>query len=147
MTLDLTNHFIKGLKEYNLTIKEIEKGQWKYCGGDKGRHLNYWKLCFPNYPTPDKVNECVCGHRIEGNCYITDDFNDGEILILGNCCIKKFCPKSSRTCEICEQPHKNRKVHECRKGICDNCNKNVILFIHYVGIVNNKNNKNDEKNH
>ena len=70
---------------------------------------------------PDAVDECVCGHFIQQNCYITDG---KQILVLGNCCIKKFNPKSSRTCEDCGNPHKNRKVNKCNKrtgGTCEIC--------------------------
>lgn len=122
-TLELTNKFITGLKNYGLTYDDIKNSNWKYCGGSTGRHLNYFKLVFSNYDLPEHTNECVCGHKIIENCYI----RDGEqILVLGNCCIKKFIPKSSRTCEKCETPHKNRVVNRCnncRKGICDKCDK------------------------
>ncbi len=122
-SLELTDRFINGLKDYDLTYDEIKNGNWKYCGGNRDRHLNYFKLCCKNEDLPDKVNECVCGHKITENCYITDG---EQILILGNCCIKKFIPKSSRTCERCDQPHKNRLVNRCnscRWGICDICDK------------------------
>ena len=120
-SLDLTEKFIKGLKNYNLTYNEIKNNNWKYCGGRRGRHLNYFNLCCKNDDLPEKINECVCGHYIEENCYITDG---EQILVLGNCCIKKFIPKSSRTCEKCGEPHKNRVVNRCnncRVGICDEC--------------------------
>lgn len=122
-SLELTNKFIKGLENYGLTYDEIKNSNWKYCGGRIGRHLNYFKLCCKNDDLPDEVNECVCGHHIDENCYITDG---ARILVLGNCCIKKFIPKSSRTCEDCGEPHKNRVVNRCnncRKGVCDECDK------------------------
>jgi hypothetical protein len=122
-SLELTDKFIKGLQEYNLTYNDIIKNNWKYCGGDSGRHHNYYKLCYPNDDQPPHENECICGHFIEENCYITDG---KEKLVLGNCCIQKFIPKSSRTCETCGKPHKNRKVNKCnncRIGICNKCNK------------------------
>jgi len=120
---ELTHKFIKGLENYGLTYNEIKSSNWKYCGGRSGRHLNYFKLCCPNDDLPEYVGECVCGHHIEENCYITDG---EQILVLGNCCIKKFIPKSSRTCEDCGEPHKNRVVNRgnnCREGICDECHK------------------------
>lgn len=120
MSLDLTDRFIKGLMEYNLTVDEIKN--WKYCGGNYNPHYNYFRLCCPNDDLPDYEDRCACGHKIVENCYITDG---EQILVLGNCCIKRFIPKCGRTCEICEQPHKNRKVNrcnECRIGICDKCN-------------------------
>ena len=127
-SLELSKRFIKGLEDYNLTYDEIKNSNWKYCGGDKeGRHLNYFKLSCKNDDLPHKVNECVCGHRIVENCYITDG---EQILVLGNCCIQKFIPKSSRTCEKCGEPHKNRVVNRCnncRKGVCDECDKECEL--------------------
>ncbi len=123
VSLELTNKFIRGIEKYGLTYDEIRVNNWKYCGGNTGRHLNYFKLCCRNEDLPDKVDECVCGHRIEENCYITDG---DQFLVLGNCCIKKFIPKSSRTCEKCGEPHNNRVVdrcNNCRKGLCDECGK------------------------
>lgn len=120
-SIDLTDRFIRGLEEYGLSYDEIENGKWRYCGGASGSHLKYYKLCYKDQELPELVDECICGHRIIDNCYITDG---NEILILGSCCIKKFIPDSSRTCERCGEPHKNRKVNRCnlcRKGVCDGC--------------------------
>jgi hypothetical protein len=122
-SLELTNKFIKGLENYGLTYEEIKNSEWKYCGGRTGRHFKYFELCCKDDDLPEHVNECVCGHHIRENCYITDG---EQILILGNCCIKKFIPKSSRTCEDCGNPHKNRKVNKCnncRIGTCERCGK------------------------
>ena len=123
-SLNLTNRFIEGLKKYDLSYDDIINSGWKYCGGNQGRHLNYFKLQEGgSWELPSYEEECVCEHSIIENCYITDET---RILVLGNCCIKKFIPKSSRTCEYCEEPHKNRVVNrcnKCRKGVCDVCNK------------------------
>jgi hypothetical protein len=123
-SLKLTDRFIKGLKKYDLTVDEIQNNNWKYCGGNIGRHYNYFKICCKDDELPMKTNDCICGHHIIENCYITD----GKIkLVLGNCCIKKFIPKSGRTCAKCDKPHKNRTVdrcNDCRIGICDECDKN-----------------------
>jgi hypothetical protein len=123
MTQTLTERFIKGLHEYDLTEEEVRG--WKYYGGSSKCHLNYYKLASKNDVLPEHHTHCACGHPIKENCYITD----GErILVLGNCCIKRFLPKknSGRTCEVCGEPHKNRKINkcnECRIGVCDDCNK------------------------
>lgn len=121
-TLQLTQKFIKGLKQHNLSLDMMNN--WKYCGGNEGRHLNYYRIFFPGKDTlPASTDECICGHPIVENCYIT---NGERILVLGNCCIKKFIPKSSRTCQKCGEPHKNRIVNrcnDCRVGVCDICNK------------------------
>lgn len=126
--LTLTYKFIKGLENYNLTYDDIIKSGWKYCGGRNGSHLNYFKLCCKNDDLPCQVDECVCGHYIKENCYITDG---KRILVLGNCCIKKFIPKSSRTCQLCGEPHKNRIVNRCntcRKGLCDECGETCSML-------------------
>jgi hypothetical protein len=47
-TKTLTNKFIEGLKNYGLTYDEIIQSNWKYCGGNRGRHLNYFQLCCKN---------------------------------------------------------------------------------------------------
>jgi hypothetical protein len=49
-----------------------------------------------------------------------------KVIVVGNCCIKKFLPKNKqcRTCDICCQPHKNRKVNhcnQCRLNFCYDC--------------------------
>lgn len=117
-TPELTEKFIKGLQNHNLSYEDIKKNNWTYCGGNKpGSRLRYFKLFFGHTDTPDHESKCVCGHTIKENCYITDR---KEILVLGNCCIKKFMPKgkSGRTCEDCGKPHRNRKdnkCHDCRE--------------------------------
>ena len=115
------DNFYKGLQKYFISFDDIQNGIWKYAGGTEGRHLNYFHLTFPNRDMPTRAEFCVCGHKITENCFITD----GEkIVVLGNCCIKKFVPKSSRTCSKCGKEHKNRTVNrcnECRIGVCDKC--------------------------
>jgi len=123
--MSLSTRFIKGLREYNITSKEIKDGEWSYCGGDTGRHLNYFKLCKKNTEHPSYTDKCVCGHQITENCFIT---NGARIIVLGNCCIKRFIPKSTRTCEECGEPHRNRIVNrcnECRIGLCDGCDRDI----------------------
>jgi hypothetical protein len=122
-SIQLTNKFIEGLKKYEMSYEDIIESKWEYCGGNRGSHLNYFKLRYPKGNIPDSVDECVCGHKISENCYITDG---NEILVMGNCCIKKFIKKSGRTCEKCGNPHKNRvvnKCNDCRSGFCDDCGK------------------------
>jgi hypothetical protein len=121
METKLSKQFKSGLKDVGLKYEDM--GDWKYCGGDTGRHLNYFILTCPNDDKPPHDNKCVCGHDIIENCYITDGDN---ILVLGNCCIKRFLKKSGRTCSLCEKPHRNQIVdrcNECRVGLCDGCGK------------------------
>lgn len=110
----LTEKFIRGLESYSITYSEVFLSQWRYCGGDTGQHSNYYRLTHPDYEFPPHHDACVCGHPIKENCYITDG---AQMLVLGNCCIKKFLKKenSGRTCGRCGQAHKNRLDNFCRR--------------------------------
>lgn len=125
----ISKRFIEGLKKYNLTYDEIK--DWKYCGGQgessltldeqmvhkKHRsRIEYFRLCFPNRELPIYRDECICGHYIEDNCFIT---NGTDILVIGNCCLKRFIPKYKKSCERCGEFHKN-KIN----NLCNNCREN-----------------------
>jgi hypothetical protein len=129
--VSLTEKFMKGLEEYGMDYEDVK--DWIYCGGNYEAHEHYYHLVFPkSKKLPEFSSECVCGHKIEKNCYICDD-KKSKILVLGMCCIKKFINNWSRTCEDCKQPHKNRiinKCNDCRIKKCIKCN-----------------NKNTNKNH
>lgn len=112
----------ESLLEYGVTLEDFVNN-FKYCGGDDGSHLNYYKLNYPGTKIPNHTDKCICGHHIQKNCYI--QYNR-LILVLGNCCIKRFVKNSNRTCERCNEPHRNRIVNrcnDCRKGVCDGCGK------------------------
>ena len=119
MTYEHIDLFAKGLSEYGFTYQHV-KNTFYYCGGSEDRHLNYWKQLYNDAPLPERESKCLCAHPISKNCYITDGVN---LLVLGNCCIKKFIIKSSRTCSKCGETHINRKDNlcgECRKKYCNN---------------------------
>jgi uracil-DNA glycosylase len=109
MSIQISKRFSNGLKKYDISLDNL-KENWKYCGGEKGRHLNYYNLCCKGEDIPEHEERCICGHRIKENCYITDG---DYILTLGNCCVKRFLPNSSRTCERCGKAHRNRKDNLC----------------------------------
>ena len=127
------DRFSKGLLEYNLTLDEIITSGWKYCGGDTGRHAKYFKISCPNDIRPEHTNNCVCGHFIKRNCYITNAA-ETDIIILGSCCIKKFIPKekSGRTCKNCGMSHKNRKYDLCNNCKPSSCIKKIPKTISSV---------------
>lgn len=114
---DIQSRFIRGLENYDLTYQDIVEGGWRYCGGNAKHHLNYWNLCNKlrkkPWNFPPLTNECVCGHRIKDNCYIT---NGKKILTLGNCCIKRFVPNKHRTCHDCGIEH-----HRTKENLCFDC--------------------------
>ena len=123
MVLSISKRFSNGLKKYNISLDNL-KENWKYCGGEKGRHLNYYNLCCKDEDIPEHEDRCICGHRIKENCYITD----GEyILTLGNCCVKRFIPSSSRTCERCGKAQDNLCL-SCRKCFFRTEDKFVLRF-------------------
>lgn len=111
----------QGLKEYNLTIEEINELGWKYCGGDEAagpQHLNYFRTIFKNDPEQCVEDypgtQCVCGHTIHRNFFICNKEED-EVLIIGSECINKFITKKGRTCEKCGDSHQNRKDNLCNR--------------------------------
>lgn len=117
---ELSKRFFTGLSEYNLTKEEIQSGDWVYAGGDHERHLRYFYQVFPEAESlPGHEDRCVCNHPIKWNCYIRHKVSN-EVVVLGNCCIKKFIKDSGRTCGMCGEPHKNRKdnhCNDCRKHL------------------------------
>ena len=108
---------------------------YKYAGGDDAngsnpRHLHYYNLARPNEPTPEHVDNCeICSHDIIENCYIEHKLR-GDIMVVGNCCIKRFVEDSGRTCRDCGAEHRNRTHNLCKACInsnriaaatCDTC--------------------------
>lgn len=121
--LQKIDRFINGLKKIGIEYDDM-KDIFKYAGGDHGGHYNYYKLCNKTEELPEHKSECVCGQRIKKNCYISD----GNILyVLGACCIKNFMKHNTRTCDICDKPHRNRIINlcnECKINYkCKSCNK------------------------
>lgn len=124
--IEVSARFLKGLKEYDLTIDDIK--DWTFCGGtDTEAHKKYYGVCFPKHRFPPSVDTCVCGVKIMRNCYIKNKQN--HILILGSCCIKRFISAGiKKTCSVCNAIHRNRivnKCNNCRSGICDVCGKTI----------------------
>ena len=134
------NAIIQNLKnKHNITFEKFETDYY-YCGGDYQPKLNYFYQIFKHYDCPKKQNICLCNTNIKKNCYVYDKETD-HILILGSCCINKFTKNGTRkTCENCNEQHKNIKdniCNNCRKikqqlskykkfsGFCLDCNKKI----------------------
>jgi hypothetical protein len=113
-------HILEELNLLGITMDQFK--EFKYAGGSKGAHANYFKTAYPSVENLPHKDKCICGHRIVENCYV---FKDGIFIVLGNCCIKKYVTKSGRTCEDCGESHKNRKVNKCneckKKKYCYDC--------------------------
>lgn len=113
---DLSRRFLEGLKKYNLKLEEIKNPErWKPRGGSQGAAKRYYQQCFPDWEMPAQQDHCVCGHAIKDNRYLYNEEVD-MFLVLGNCCIKRFLPGTgTRRCQVCNEPHKRRKVNVCHK--------------------------------
>ncbi|CCV01994.1 hypothetical protein IIV22A_150R [Invertebrate iridescent virus 22] len=119
------NHYhIKFMEELTkYSVEDITK-QWKYIGGNTKRHLTKYETLFFKKPDLPHSNKCICTHDIEENCYIKNVINE-QILIVGNCCINKFLNiDTSKKCERCNEPHKNKK-----NNYCNTCRQTLILSI------------------
>ena len=125
---NISKQFIRGLENHNLSLEQINKEGWGYCGGDRSGRNNHFNLHYKhkyNLKEPPYTSKCICGHDIEENCYIT---NKKNILVLGNCCIKRFIDNSGKTCDKCGEQHKNFKVNRCnncRYKYCNDCHSNI----------------------
>ena len=115
-----------------LTVETLME-EYKYAGGDDAngsnpRHLHYYNLARPNEPTPEHVDNCeICSHDIIENCYIEHKLR-GDIMVVGNCCIKRFVEDSGRTCATvglstgtapttCARPVLTRTASQPRRAI------------------------------
>jgi hypothetical protein len=86
-----------------------------YAGGRTGSHRSYvktQKIAEDSLPPP--TDRCVCKHTIRENCFLKHK-PTGQLIVVGNCCIKRYVPSCGRTCEKCGNPHKNRKDNLCKR--------------------------------
>jgi len=110
---------------HGLTMDDFNE-HYKYAGGNQNEHASYWNMLKLGIPPPPLKDHCVCGTRIVEQCYMySETFQD--LIVMGNCCIKKYAKHSTRTCERCDKPHRNRTVNRCNacKNIsqCTSCDK------------------------
>ena len=134
--------FIKGLKEYNLTLDELNETGWHYIGGNHKQFLSHFKLLklkysieyiirnAKNYDSAQDTfcnnsnntivdggewRNCVCHEPIYNLCFIANATRE-EFFIIGNCCIKSFIKANTITCEECGNEHRNKI-----KNLCNDC--------------------------
>ena len=106
--------FRVGLKEqYDLSTEDLNR--FKYVGDNySNKGLRNWKN-FSDEELPSRELECVCGHSIFKNAYISDG---EELLILGTKCIQHFTPNGLKQhCKSCNEPHRRTKSEFCKA--CD----------------------------
>lgn len=109
--MEVSKRFLTGLNKYKVSYDDIVNN-WYYMGGEKGHHLNYFRKHYPNDEIPEHSNNCICGHKIKNNCFITDGV---FVLSIGESCINKFTPVRNKMCEMCGSRHRNRKDNICNK--------------------------------
>jgi hypothetical protein len=133
MSLITTDKYIRkistNLQKLDLSFEDFQNSI--YCGGDHDEHLNYWNQYWTTKKIYDKKlpehnEKCLCEHPIEKNCYVHNRETD-QIIVLGNCCIKRFVTKSKRTCDRCGDNHRNTKLNFCNTchPKCRRCHKKV----------------------
>jgi hypothetical protein len=88
-----------------------------YIGGNKTPKSSYFYKCTVRYPQfnlipPDHQEQCMCSTRIVEQCYIMN-INTGNILVIGNCCIKIFDIDTKRYCD-CGKALNNSKYQVCK---------------------------------
>lgn len=113
--VELNKSLINGFIELGLDPDDI-KENYKYSGGDYDSHLNYFNLIFKkNISYIQKSKQCVCKVKIIHNCYITKNNDIDTLIIIGNCCIKRFMKYTGRTCDDCDEPHRNSSMNKCNE--------------------------------
>jgi len=127
--------FEKGLSMYGLSLEDIKS--WEYCGGNENSpsesYFNDFVKKFGHMAHPECQYNCVCGHKIVTNCYITNkDFTPINkmkkiqyqnkqipILIVGSCCVKQFMEGTKLKCSRCTKTIQRR--NKCSKALCTSC--------------------------
>ena len=106
-------------KLFNIALEEMSvespipfKDQWKYIGGDSGRHRKKFKTIFGRTPDIAQLDECICSHKIVENCYLENKLS-GKQIVVGNCCINRYIEDTSKKCEECGDEHRNTKDNYC----------------------------------
>jgi hypothetical protein len=95
-------------------FRNLELDNYCYAGGDSGHHSSYLATQRITVDRiPPKKDRCLCGHPISENCYIKH-IPTQRLIVVGNCCIKRYLDKSGRTCEKCNKPHRNIKNNLCK---------------------------------
>jgi hypothetical protein len=123
-TIELSKRFLNGYKK--LMNEDFNSDLWRYCGGDRDEHLSYWRMLKLGKMPENQIN-CICSQSITENCFI-ENINTKKIIVCGNCCIKKFCKVSGRSCGKCGIKHRNRLNNycsTCRIGLCLECYKPI----------------------
>jgi|SRR5690554_1426540 len=90
---------------------------------------NYWgyldeeKALDHGVKIPPYMNNCICTHWIEKNCYIQSKKNPDLVLVVGSECIKKVMDREDylKRCTICKERYKGpyKACKECRETVIE----------------------------
>ena len=145
---DLTAYFHKRFREGLLyhfgkdeggkIYQDVCDDKYRYAGGNQdlkgGRqHLRYRETYFKNLPTQPNEERCICGVRIQNQCYLikrsTEKALQPEFLYpLGVCCIEQFCEQGiAQECSECG--HEKPFCMWVSDGlVCRDCQKNATVM-------------------
>ena len=156
------------LNIHNLNINDVVKDFMRVGDDSTGGKRQFKLLMGDDVPFPKHVDRCVCDHKIIHNCFIANREN-GKVIILGKCCVRRFKGTLNRRCDICNKQHKNRSdnlCNECRllkectrclnnynkkefyDDVCDYCAEELFLEKQRLEQIkkNNRKEKETEKN-
>jgi len=109
------------IEEMKLDWNEFKK-EHIYVGGNEGCRLNYFKECkiryYPQFILiqPYHEEKCICKTPIQEQCYIMN-INTGDILVIGNECIKHFEFDTKRYCAC------GKALNTSKYQVCKYCRK------------------------
>src|SRR5690606_38727443 len=87
------------------------------------------KMNFKACEWPEHKDSCICDTDIVYNHFVTNRARD-RVIVVGKCCIDKFLGPNRKRCEVCYEPHRNRKRNLCGECIkkydtCIDCHENL----------------------
>jgi hypothetical protein len=115
--------FVENMK--NIHNYEPEDFKNFICIGSSETHTKIPYCWRQDVIIPPFTDECVCTKKIKENCWIMNKEN-GEVLVIGNRCVKRFLKKENRKlkrCMGCGDP--------CLKRTSEFCDICVDKFAEY----------------
>lgn len=109
--------FVENMK--NIHNYEPEDFKNFICIGSSETHTKIPYCWRQDVIIPPFTDECVCTKKIKENCWIMNKEN-GEVLVIGNRCVKRFLKKENRKlkrCMGCGDPCLKRTSEFC--DICE----------------------------
>jgi hypothetical protein len=106
------NRHLRAFLEALAREGDPDPNNYAYAGGSKGSHLNYFENL--KVAAPPASDTCLCEHAIVEQCYIRHIVTQ-RMLVVGNCCIKRYIKAWYRTCARCRGRHRSVKDNFCKE--------------------------------